>query len=369
MSDSEKVIFSGDAETVKRESARRTRRSFLTGAVAAAAGYGVWRWVNNAPMVNRLQGSLRKVIGANAAVDRAMFDFRGLAPTYAISDARPLRLNGVIGLTRELEPDGWRLQLAGVDSPQKYPQYASDVTAWEYGYKAATGPNPFDAPPDLKEAPKAATKDSGDSARLPQSDGTGASGRADLKAAPTVGGRPHVDIAARFDAMAAQETGKRHQGSAEAGASASALNIGTPGLLLTMEDLQKLPKVELVTEFKCIEGWSEKTHWGGVRLRDLIEAYPPAKVNGRTPRYVYMETPDGDFYCGYDMAAAMHPQSLLVMETFGQPLGPEHGAPLRLHMPIKYGYKQLKRIGVIAYTDTKPEDYWEKLGYDWFGGI
>jgi DMSO/TMAO reductase YedYZ molybdopterin-dependent catalytic subunit len=136
-----------------------------------------------------------------------------------------------------------------------------------------------------------------------------------------------------------------------------------------MAELAQLPKVEFVTEFKCIEGWSEKTHWGGVRLRDLIEAYPPAKVNGRAPRYVYMETPDGDFYCGYDMAAAIHPQSLLVTEMFGQPLTPEHGAPLRLHMPIKYGYKQLKRIGVIAYMDSKPEDYWEKLGYDWYGGI
>ncbi|MES2393947.1 MAG: molybdopterin-dependent oxidoreductase [Acidobacteriota bacterium] len=355
MSEREKVILQGDAETVKRESARRTRRSFLTGGVAAAAGYGVWRWVNNSPMVDRLQGSLRKTLGMDAAVDRAVFGFRGLAPTYAMSEAKPLRLNGVIGLMRELEPDGWRLQLAGVDQAEKYAQYAKDVTAWEYGYKAATGSSPFDAPPDLKAAPKG-------------NDGLAKAG-GDLKAAPTVGGRPHVDLAARFDAMAAEETGKRHQGSAEAGASASALNIGTPGLLLTMEDLKKLPKVEFVTEFKCIEGWSEKTHWGGVRLRDLIEAYPPAKVNGHAPRYVYMETPDGDFYCGYDMEAAMHPQSLLVMESFGQPLGPEHGAPLRLHMPIKYGYKQLKRIGVIAYMDTKPEDYWEKLGYDWYAGI
>jgi DMSO/TMAO reductase YedYZ molybdopterin-dependent catalytic subunit len=178
-----------------------------------------------------------------------------------------------------------------------------------------------------------------------------------------------MSLAERFDAMNRQITHKRVRGDGEAGESASGLNDGTPGLLLTMDDLKQLPKVELVTEFKCIEGWSQIVHWGGVRLRDLIEAYPPAKVNGREPRYVYMETPNGNYYGGYDMAAARHPQSLLVMEMGGQPLPQEHGAPLRLHMPIKYGYKQVKRIGLIAYMDERPDDYWTKLGYDWYAGL
>ena len=66
----------------------------------------------------------------------------------------------------------------------------------------------------------------------------------------------------------------------------------TPGLLLTLDDVKQLPHHELVTEFKCIEGWSEIVHWGGVRFADLIDAYPPAKTaQGRLPRYVYMETP------------------------------------------------------------------------------
>jgi DMSO/TMAO reductase YedYZ molybdopterin-dependent catalytic subunit len=162
---------------------------------------------------------------------------------------------------------------------------------------------------------------------------------------------------------------KRNEGNAEAGASYSSLDIGTPGLLLGMDDLLQLPKVTFCTEFKCVEGWSEITQWGGVRLRDLMEMYPPQKVNGREPRYVYMETPDGNYYGGYDLAAARHPQSLLVTEMSGQPLTQQHGAPLRLHMPIKYGYKQIKRIGLIAYTDVKPDDFWTKLGYDWYAGL
>ena len=159
------------------------------------------------------------------------------------------------------------------------------------------------------------------------------------------------------------------RGQEEAGESLTGLEDGTPGLSLTMADLMKLPRHELVTEFKCIEGWSEIVHWSGFRLVDLLDVYPPARVNGREPRFVYMETPYGDYYCGYDLSACRHPQSLLVTEMSGKPLTQLHGAPLRLHMPIKYGYKQIKRIGLIAYTDRKPDDYWTKLGYDWYAGL
>ena len=137
-----------------------------------------------------------------------------------------------------------------------------------------------------------------------------------------------------------------------------------------MDDVTKLPKHEFVTQFKCIEGWSEIVHWGGFRLVDFIEAYPPAKnAQGKLPEYVYMETPNGDYYCGYHLRECRHPQSLLVTEMAGKPLTQWHGAPVRLHMPIKYGYKQIKRIGLIAYTDSKPDDYWTKLGYDWYAGL
>jgi hypothetical protein len=347
--------ITGDAATIKRLSAKRTRRSFVVGGAAAAAAYGAAYWIGNTPPVGELQSGLRHVLDFDAAVNRAVFGFRELAPTYSMRQARPLRLNGVIGLDDPLQLSSWRLQVAGVANPQASPHYAPDVTAWNYQY-GESAPQASPLAPDLKSAPAPAP----------------AAGT-DLKSAPKVGGIPHISIAERFDQMAQTITHKRYQGSAEAGASANSLDIGTPGLLLGMDDLLKLPRVELITEFKCIEGWSEITQWAGVRLRDFIDAYPPAPVieNGRAraPRYVYMETPNGDFYCGYDMGAARHPQSLLVTEMFGHPLAQEQGAPLRLHMPIKYGYKQIKRIGLIAYTDTRPDDFWTKLGYDWFAGI
>ena len=162
---------------------------------------------------------------------------------------------------------------------------------------------------------------------------------------------------------------RAHDEIGEAGESFSTLKPRTPGLLLTMDDVTRLPRHEMVLQFKCIEGWSQIVRWAGVRMADFVDAYPPALINGREPRYVYMETPDGDYYVGYDMRICRHPQTLLVTEMMGEPLTQYHGAPLRLYTPTKYGYKQIKRIGLIAYTDDKPDDYWTELGYDWYGGL
>jgi hypothetical protein len=377
----ERVILEGDAAAVRRESARRTRRSFLVGGVAAAAGYGVWRGIDRSRSVGRLQAAFRNTMNFNADVARTVFGERGLALEYPVSQAKELRLNGVVGMDQTLELPSWRLQLAGVANAERSPLYAKDVTAWEYRYTGAMAPDRQSE--DVKSAPKSdAHLDAGD----PQPEAVdgpkiGPGVAPEVKNAPkpnTLNPTGAVDsaagaaLAARIEALTrANEPPqtKRRMGNAEAGASYSGLDIGTPGLLLAMSDLEKLPKVSFCTEFKCIEGWSEVTQWGGYRLRDLIEMYPPAQVNGRDPRYVYMETPDGDYYCGFDMKAARHPQSLLVTEMSGQPLTQQHGAPLRLHMPIKYGYKQIKRIGLIAYTDMKPDDFWTKLGYDWYAGL
>jgi DMSO/TMAO reductase YedYZ molybdopterin-dependent catalytic subunit len=125
----------------------------------------------------------------------------------------------------------------------------------------------------------------------------------------------------------------------------------------------------MVTQLKCIEGWSEIVHWGGARLRDFMHAYPPARgENGRLPRYVGFETPDRQYYVGLYMEDALHPQTLLCYEMNGQPLSREHGAPLRLVTPLKYGIKHLKQIGSISYTDRRPRDYWAENDYDYYAG-
>lgn len=130
--------------------------------------------------------------------------------------------------------------------------------------------------------------------------------------------------------------------------------------------LRALPKVEHTTEFKCVEGWSTIVHWGGARLSDFTERY--AKSSDKA-RYVSMQTPDGEYYVGLDMASALHPQTLLCYEMNGEPLTGEHGAPLRLAIPVKYGIKNIKRIGRISYTDERPDDYWAERGYDYYAAL
>jgi hypothetical protein len=334
-------------DLVRKESGQRTRRSFLAVAAAAAGGYGFYRWIDRSSGDQLLSWPLRRALNFNEAVSKGVFGDRGMAPTYAMEKAEELRVNGVYGIKQELVPESYRLQMVGVEQPKRFAQYVEDVTAWEYRYlarKDTTGSGNH----DTKVAPMGESADTG------------------VKMTPKM---PPAFEAAFADLKKAQGS-KRPRGQEEAGESDNTVEAGTPGLLLTLEDVTRFPRRELVTQFKCVEGWSQIVRWGGVRLADLLAAYPPARrADGSLPRYVYMETPDGDYYCGYDLKACRHPQSLLVTEMMGRPLTQWHGAPLRLHMPIKYGYKQIKRIGLIAYTDMRPDDYWTKLGYDWYAGL
>jgi DMSO/TMAO reductase YedYZ molybdopterin-dependent catalytic subunit len=101
------------------------------------------------------------------------------------------------------------------------------------------------------------------------------------------------------------------------------------------------------------------------RLSDFIAAYQP---EGALPKYVGMQTPNREYYVGLFKEDALHPQTLLCYEMNGQPLSRDHGAPLRLVTPLKYGIKHLKQIGKISFTDQRPTDYWAENGYDWNAG-
>ncbi len=139
---------------------------------------------------------------------------------------------------------------------------------------------------------------------------------------------------------------------------------GQPPATLTLADIKSLPRRDMITELRCIEGWSIIVHWTGTRVADLMAKLPPP----RGTRFVAMESPGRGYYVGLDMQSCLHPQSLLAYELNGAPLSWQHGAPLRLAMPVKYGYKQIKRIATIRYTNVRPGDFWGDRGYDWYGG-
>ena len=359
-------------DTILSRSRSRTRRSFLIAAAGAAAGYGLYRHLDVGPEEDMLSTVLRRTLNVNADLSHGLFGNHILSPTYPLSRAETLRINAVYGLGMDLVPESYRLQLVGMANQEQHPAYVKDVTAWEYKYKAP--PADEDKGHDTKIDPAKAGKPPAGPGNAPPA-GT---------PPPPAPGKPmpmgrdeatssSMKMAPMPQLAQTQEdenhTGRKPRGMGEAGESDSTLPPNTPGLLLQMSDITRLPRQEFVTQFKCIEGWSQIVRWAGVRMADFLEAYPPANIDGREPKYVYMETPDGDYYTGYELKQLRHPQALLVTEMMGAPLTQNHGAPLRLHMPTKYGYKQIKRIGLIAYTNDKPDDYWTKLGYDWHADL
>jgi DMSO/TMAO reductase YedYZ molybdopterin-dependent catalytic subunit len=138
-------------------------------------------------------------------------------------------------------------------------------------------------------------------------------------------------------------------------------------LQVSLQELMALPKTELIFDFKCVEGWDQISHWAGVKFSDFIKHFQLdeyAKMD-----YVGMVTPDNAYYVGIDMPSAMHPQTLLAYEVNDKLLPLEHGAPLRLIIPVKYGIKNLKRIGTISFSNSRPKDYWAEQGYDYYSGL
>ncbi len=132
----------------------------------------------------------------------------------------------------------------------------------------------------------------------------------------------------------------------------------------SLEQISGLSKRVMNTRHCCVEGWSMIPKWGGTPIRDFL-AHVGADVGAK---YVSVQCGD-DYYTSYDMASALHPQSLLCYEAYGKPLTLEHGAPLRIVMPTKLGYKSAKWISALEVTNEKPGGYWEDQGYDWFAGL
>ena len=138
-------------------------------------------------------------------------------------------------------------------------------------------------------------------------------------------------------------------------------------LKVSMDDIRALPKMDIVYDFKCVEGWDQISHWGGLRFADFMQHYDLHEESKF--EFVSLTTPNEEYYVGLDMPSALHPQTLLAYEVNETPLPTRHGAPLRLIIPVKYGIKNLKRIGKISFSNERPPDYWAERGYDYYSGL
>ena len=130
---------------------------------------------------------------------------------------------------------------------------------------------------------------------------------------------------------------------------------------------------EQITRLVCVEGWSAVAWWAGLRFDDLIRAYSPvsqakwALVESSVNLDAY-GNPD-PYFMSLDLATARHPQTLLATHFKGQPLTVDHGAPVRLLVPVKLGLKNVKAITKITYSAEEPKDYWAERGYSHYDGI
>jgi DMSO/TMAO reductase YedYZ molybdopterin-dependent catalytic subunit len=131
----------------------------------------------------------------------------------------------------------------------------------------------------------------------------------------------------------------------------------------SLAELRALPQEEQITRHVC-EGWSQVGQWSGVPLHFFLRRVG-ADLRAK---YVAFRCFD-DYWTSIDMPSALHPQTILTLDFEQKPLEPPWGAPLRLRIPTKLGFKNPKYITSIAVTNDYPGGYWEDKGYNWFSGL
>ena len=136
-------------------------------------------------------------------------------------------------------------------------------------------------------------------------------------------------------------------------------------LLLSLDDLQRLPRRTQRVNHYCVEGWLAVAEWTGVRVSEIARA---AQLTSDAD-YVDFQSFDSDYHESWDIDSALHPQSLIAYGMDGHLLGADHGAPARLHSPIKLGYKSTKYLTRIVFMPKRNGGYWTDRGYEWYAGV
>ncbi|MFN8581560.1 MAG: molybdopterin-dependent oxidoreductase [Gemmatimonadaceae bacterium] len=134
---------------------------------------------------------------------------------------------------------------------------------------------------------------------------------------------------------------------------------------LTLEDLRGLRTTTQRVHHYCVEGWTAYAEWTGVRFSDLARVVEPLPDAG----YVDFQSFDSGYHESWDIESAMHPQTLIAYAMDGRYLGAGHGAPARVHSPVKLGYKNTKYLTRVVFMPARNGGYWTDRGYEWYGGV
>ena len=143
-------------------------------------------------------------------------------------------------------------------------------------------------------------------------------------------------------------------------------------MTLDFEDIaRRMTLEERVYRFRCVEAWAMTVPWTGFPLSKLVEMARPLG----SARYVRFETfmnPDmasgqrqtwypWPYVEGLTMAEAANELSFMVTGIYGKPVAKQFGAPIRLHVPWKYGFKSIKSVVRISFTEERPVSFWEEI--------
>jgi sulfoxide reductase catalytic subunit YedY len=144
-----------------------------------------------------------------------------------------------------------------------------------------------------------------------------------------------------------------------------------------IDDLvRKFPIEERLYRHRCVEAWSMAVPWSGIPMAKLVELAKPLA----SAKYVRMETfldkamapgqkswAPWPYVEGLTIAEATHELTFLATGAYGKPMPKQHGAPIRLAVPWKYGFKHIKSIVRVSFTDKRPKSYWEDLQASEYG--
>lgn len=136
---------------------------------------------------------------------------------------------------------------------------------------------------------------------------------------------------------------------------------------LTYDQLLQLPSVALTKDFQCVTGWRvPDVKWRGVLLSTLLDL---AKVKP-AGKALHFTSFDGTYTESLTLDQARRPDVIVAYELEGNPIGSDHGGPVRLYVAPMYGYKSIKWLSGIEAVRSVMPGYWENLGYDvdaWIG--
>ncbi|MGV6988051.1 protein-methionine-sulfoxide reductase catalytic subunit MsrP [Testudinibacter sp. P80/BLE/0925] len=153
-------------------------------------------------------------------------------------------------------------------------------------------------------------------------------------------------------------------------------------LTLDWDDLHhRFALKERIYRFRCVEAWSMVIPWLGFELNQLLKMvnptanakyvrfetlYDPQQMPGQRDRYLGGGI-DYPYVEGLSIQEAMHPLTLMAVGLYGKDLLPQNGAPVRLVVPWKYGFKSIKSIVKITLTEQQPLNTWQKLAPHEYG--